>query len=690
MTVDQFVVPSVALGFGAYAVLGIFFSFGWRRRITGRAALLASLVTAGWFASLLSVGIRPVTHVLEIAAYAAWIALLVRILGLGAANWREPEYRVQAWLAGVALAIAAGSITILLLSPSDPVSEPTASRLPTLAKLGLCVLGLILVEQVVLNTRRNHQWNLKFIGIGLGTVFGYGFVLHSDALLFNAIRLSLLAPQGIACALAAPFLAIASLRNRTAPLNVNVSREFVFRSGMLIASGAYLLMMGAAGYYLRLFGGEWGDVLLVLLVTAALVFAAVLLFSTQVRSYVRSVVLRNLYERKYDYRDEWMRVTDELSREDRDTSLGQAAIHALAGAAQSSSGALWRLTDEQTLVPLAELNAGWREPFSRAATASIVRFFGARDWIVDLDQYREDASRYPGLTLTSDIERLGSARLLVPLFVEQRLFAIALLGQPPVDLEFGWEDFNILKVIGRQVAGFLALQHADRVLSESKQLRAMNQMSAFVIHDLKTVTAQLSLMVRNAEKHRHNPEFVDDMLRTTDHAVGRMNRLLAHLRETRRDSSIERLDLVSVTREALAGCDRSEPQPTFEAPSSEIVVIGERDRLVSAIGHIVKNAQEAAAGGGTVRVDLRCTDDWVMLDVSDTGDGMSEDFIQHQLFTPFTTTKGLSGMGIGTYQAREYFRSLGGDVTVTSRRGHGTVFTLRLPASAATVEVAAP
>jgi putative PEP-CTERM system histidine kinase len=348
------------------------------------------------------------------------------------------------------------------------------------------------------------------------------------------------------------------------------------------------------------------------------------------------------------------------------------------------------LTEELVFVPIQMSAGSSATALSAATTRSIVEFFRDQDWIVDLDEYRADAGQYPGLDLANDLAQLRNARLLVPLFVEEKLFALAALGQPAVNIDLGWEDFNILKVVGRQVGGYLALQHADRVLSESKQFRAMNQVSAFIVHDLKTVTAQLSLMLRNAEKHSSNPAFVADMLRTTDNAVARMNRLLAQLRETRQEPERSEVDLVAATREALASCERREPCPRFDAPREPVPVTADRERLVAAIGHIVKNAQEATPESGDVHVTIRQDGSWVAVEVTDTGCGMTPEFITKQLFTPFTTTKGLSGMGIGTYQAREYLRSLGGDVSVTSAPGRGTSFTLRLPSPAAVQLAGAP
>ena len=72
------------------------------------------------------------------------------------------------------------------------------------------------------------------------------------------MSLTLLVPQGYVYAIAAPFIAIASLRNRSHRMNVNLSRRFVFRTGTLLLAGGYLLIMGTAGYYVRFFGGEWG------------------------------------------------------------------------------------------------------------------------------------------------------------------------------------------------------------------------------------------------------------------------------------------------------------------------------------------------------------------------------------------------------------------------------------------------
>ena len=111
-----------------------------------------------------------------------------------------------------------------------------------------------------------------------------------------------------------------------------------------------------------------------------------------------------------------------------------------------------------------------------------------------------------------------------------------------------------------------------------------------------------------------------------------------------------------------------------------ISIIANRDRLFFSLEHIVHNAQDAAGKHGEVRIRLEPQgSERVAIDVEDSGPGMSPEFIRDRLFKPFDTTKGLTGMGIGAYECREYIRSLGGDVMVRSEPGKVTCFRIVIP-----------
>jgi len=674
-TLETVARTGLLIGLLAYAGLVLFFIYGWFKRITGRAALLASATTAAWFAAFLTSGAHPAVDLLEISAYAFWIILLTRILGVGIDRLFNPLYRSQTAIAVVTLsAYAFAVIATGLPELLDGTSWPL------LLKLFFCLVGIVSLEQVARNTRRDHEWNVKFLIIGLGIAFTYGFVMYADALLFSSTNPKLLAPQGYLYAIGAPLIAIASLRNRSQRMNVNLSRRFVFRTGTLLLAGGYLLIMGTAGYYVRFFGGEWGEVFQVFLVSAGLIALAVVSVSTQVRDSLRLAIERNLYEYKYDYRDEWLRVTRELSHSNPDEQLGLRAIHALIDLLRAKSGAYWRLSNEGVLLPMTQLGGGtWNGPLSPTGSSSLCRFFERFDWIIDLDEYQRMPDAYDGLDLGTDLQLLSGARFVVPLLIEDRLFGIVAIGQPATPIDLIWEDYDILKIIARQSSGFLALHHADRVLSASKQLRAMDQLSAFVIHDLKTVSAQLALLLRNAERHRTNPAFIDDMLKTTENAVSRMNKLVDQLRSRNQESVKHELDLVSVIDQVVKDRAAQAPVPQLETFIPLLSVRADAERLRSVIAHVIQNAQDATEADGTVRVRIDSTPVWAVVTVADTGHGMSAEFLDTELFAPFATTKGVAGIGVGAYQCREYLRSLGGDVSVRSQIGVGTEFTLRLP-----------
>jgi putative PEP-CTERM system histidine kinase len=544
---------------------------------------------------------------------------------------------------------------------------------------------MVFVEQVARNTRRDFMWGLKFMTLGLGTLFGYSFILHADTVLFSAVSAVLFIPQGFVFSLAVPMIAIASLRNPVNRLNFSVSREFAFRSGVLVLTGSYLIITGAAGFYVRLFGGEWGDVFFVLVLVVGILGLLILALSTRVQGALRIALKRNLYEYKYDYREEWLRVSAELTGPGREDSLEERAIHAVGELVQSTSGAVFRVTDQDVLVPTGQINAAWATPLSSSTTLELRRFFlRGEERIVDLDVYRDDPASFAGLDLAHDDAALASARFLVPLRVGDQLFGMLALGQPSVATTLDWEDRDTLKVIARQAAGFLALKNADAMLSASEQFRVRQELSAFVVHDLKTVSGQLTLMLRNAKRHRDNPAFLDDLLNTVENAVGRMDHLLAQLRDPgKTDVPLAETDVLGIIRSIIQERSSQLPIPTLLAETftdaQGCVALVDPAPLRSAINHLVQNAQDATADDGQIELSVTTRDRWIHIEITDNGEGMTEAFLRERLFSPFNTSKGVAGVGIGAYQAREVIRSFGGDLSVSSRRGRGSTFTIRLP-----------
>jgi putative PEP-CTERM system histidine kinase len=199
------------------------------------------------------------------------------------------------------------------------------------------------------------------------------------------------------------------------------------------------------------------------------------------------------------------------------------------------------------------------------------------------------------------------------------------------------------------------------------------------MHDLKNIAAQQSLLLQNAERHKGNPAFIDDMLATVANSVQRIGRLLEQLRGGAAPSAQGRVQLAAVIARAIGECRAQPPMPAFEPPADELWVRADADQLATVLGHVIRNAQDAAMAHGHVTLTLKRESGQAEIEIEDDGAGMDEDFIRNRLFKPFFTTKASRGMGIGAYQAREYVRSLGGSMHVDSSPGEGSVFTIRLP-----------
>jgi signal transduction histidine kinase len=101
-------------------------------------------------------------------------------------------------------------------------------------------------------------------------------------------------------------------------------------------------------------------------------------------------------------------------------------------------------------------------------------------------------------------------------------------------------------------------------------------------------------------------------------------------------------------------------------------------RLERVLGHLIQNAVEATPRHGSVAVRLLRAGESALIELSDTGQGMSEQFIRERLFKPFESTKA-AGMGIGVFESREYIREVGGELAVSSEAGRGTTFRVLLP-----------
>ena len=675
------------LGIAGYSVAGLSFFFltalliiSWRGRNVGARLIAASAITTLWafiLATEIRLGHMPllVIYLAEIARDAAWLLVLTELAGAAAPRVLIVGTHVL-WLGLLVIGVA------VPLLPHLGAQIGTPALLLSRSGLALALLGLVLLEQIYRNASQASRTTLRYFVLGLGGMLAYDLFLYSQAELIRAISADAWNARGIIVAMAVPLIALAVRRNPEWSLEIFVSRQVVFYTTTFAAVGVYLVVMALAGFVIRDMGGSWGRVGQILFFTGAAVVLVFLMASGALRRHAAVFISKHFYKNKYDYRIEWLRFIQTISSRTEE-DVRRTSVRAVAQIFDSPGGILF-LSDQQSreFVPV----MAWPVPLDSvsgiaaiSANSELVRFVRTREWIIDLQEYRRTPDVYQNIELPEWFQQNPTLRIISPLLELDRLFGFLILYDPPPPFVLMYEDRDLLKTVGRHVATQLAQHDADRRLAESRQFEAYNRLTAFMMHDLKNSVAQLQLLVRNAERHKHNPDFIDDAIGTIDNTVERMTRLIEQLRDTPGSARLQAVRLDELVQGAVRRCSLRTPVPALHSSvDAPAYVNADPERLSAVVEHVIRNAQDATPDGA-ISITLHTTQDDIVLTVSDNGKGMDAEFVRERLFRPFDSTKGSKGMGIGAYQAREYVQMLGGHVEVQSSPGHGTVFSISLP-----------
>lgn len=658
----------------------------WRGRIEGIYLLTASVTTACWALAAVALQVdesvltRTAYHIFEIARNIAWFVFLFRLLF----NLQQACGKNLRNLAYIPIAILIGSTVLIAVEPISqlfpvPIGTGGFASYPLVGYLGFAITGLTLIEQLYRSTRPEMRWSVKYLYLGMGVLFVYDFFLYAEALLFNRVDTTLWQARGLTSALAVPFVAIAATRNPSWSVRVFVSKQVVFHATTIIAAGAYLVTMAAVGYYIRFYGGSWGKATQVAFVFAGVIFLITALFSGNLRSKLKVFVNKHFFSYKYDWRDEWLRVVQTLSNGRGGKEIRIRVIQAISESIDAGGGYLW-MSD----------NAGgyqcvshWQVSANNIlfdSSDSLVTYFSNSDWIIDVDEYKQFPERYESLKLDDQLIAIDNAWLIIPVKHHEQLLGFVLLSQPKLSKSVNWEDRDLIKAAAKQAGSYLALLQTSEALNQANQFEAFNRLSAFVVHDLKNLIAQLELVVKNAERHKNNPEFMDDAVKTIGNAVSKMGRLLTQLRQGRFESTKSKEFYVEESvAQAVNQLYAYLPKPRLTINANFLKIIADKDRFTAIMVHMIKNAQEASQEDGKVDVTVDRDNNDAVITIEDNGVGMDALFIKERLFRPFQTTKGNAGMGIGVYETREYVNSLNGKMKVESVKGVGTKFEISIP-----------
>jgi putative PEP-CTERM system histidine kinase len=585
------------------------------------------------------------------------------------------------WLAAAATAATLISIQVFLYSTSLSFGSVAGVLLDiALVRVITTILSFVLIENILRNASRADFWAVKHWAIGLSAMLVFQLIVRVPEFLTHMPNPSLALADPLVVLIALPFFVISSLRLPQLQLRIHSSRTFIFHTATLIAVGVLLQGIAFAAWYVRFYGGTNATALALTVAFTGIVGVAAALVSGTVRSRIRLAINKNFFNLRYDYRVEWERAIRSLTASP-EKNVAERALRILCDLLDTPGGAIWLYRES------------WRQ-FRLSGKLSVSVYVPA----LQEDDERIELLRLDDRPFMELLEKgTGDARftafrafidggwIVLPLRYRSTLAGFIVLNHPRVSRELDWEDESLVRVLAMQVTAYLVQEETAQSLADARQLEDFNKRFAFVVHDIKNTIGQLSLLVRNIAQFGDQKEFRDDMVITLGNSVERLQVLLKSLTAVGTNSAgagrlVQAVDLNSLLRVFVAEKAQLGYQLELNLTTDPTVVNSDSVALLRVLEHVVSNAFEASEPDAPVEIDLSAGDGMVKIVVTDRGAGMTQQFINEELFRPLRSTK-RGGFGVGGYQIRELMRDIGGDVNVESVVGRGTRVILSLPRS---------
>ncbi|OCC24775.1 histidine kinase [Croceicoccus estronivorus] len=662
------------------AILAVWVGRGKRLSSERKGARTALGLTAAW--ALVAAASSPLSFwalIAESARNLGWMFLLYRLF---ASDGRDsaiqpirPVLFILAFLEGLQPALLLAQLRVAQIPGAQEVIFQVAVIMHLLVTVG----ALLLVHNLYAGASSANRPGMRWPAAALAALWVVDLNYYTVAYLSNGVAIELAALRGIVVAAAAVPLALGVSRAGR-DLRFMPSRAVTFQTLSLVVIGLYLLMMVIIARSLTLIGGNLAQLTQVAFLFTASVVALLWLPSQRLRRWLKVTAIKHLFQHRYDYRAEWLRLTHTIGRAGPDAPpLQERVVQALADITDSPSGLLLLPGENGGMV----LSARWKwlsiEVPAVAIDPEAARFFAGGTFICDIDDVRAGANQHGEAEAVPDwLLSDENAWAIVPLQHYERLTGLVVLSRPTVVRKLDWEDFDLLRVVGQQLASYIAEQAGQEALSEANRFDEFNRRIAFVMHDIKNLASQLSLLARNAEKHVEKPEFRADMLITLRNSADKLNGLLARLGRygAHGGDKLEPVALDECVEQVTARYGTGHPVVVVE--QEHCVVEAQREGLEQALVHLLQNAIDASDADAPVFIRVRPDGVHGLVEIVDTGTGMSPEFVRSRLFKPFVSSKP-GGFGIGAFEARELITAMRGRLDVESREGLGTRFFLRLP-----------
>lgn len=454
-------------------------------------------------------------------------------------------------------------------------------------------------------------------------------------------------------------------------------------SAALIYGGIYLITFGLLVKFVIWIGGDWQVFISFLAAIGAAILALMLISNHSLRLRWQAFVDRNLLERQYDFREELHQLCEALVESRSIETLCQRFCETLAKTFQAEKTILLLQSNgpeifdlhvaKSSRLSMTELRITCREQqwlLRTQGSFAVSRFLAGIG-----ESSRETLTEFAAFLRREQLE-WG-----VCLYAGRKLMAMTLLGGLPSARTFREEQRQLLDLMVTLISLELHRSRLQESLRASEQMESIYRITSFLMHDLRNIASTLSLLHQNAHRHLEKKTFRQDFIRT----LGQISREMAHLmdRLTHIDTASMKGEFeVCAPDELLRNLLREIQIPDRITLHEHIEPLSQamwnRRQIRVVLRNIILNAIEAMPEGGDLCIQAQAQDHRIIYTISDSGHGMSREFIRRSLFRPGATTKA-KGLGIGMYQSREIVHQHHGSITVKSTPGRGTVLRIELP-----------
>lgn len=465
-----------------------------------------------------------------------------------------------------------------------------------------------------------------------------------------------------------------------------VSRKIIYSFVFPTLLAGYFLLFGIVSYIMRAFGLEMFFVIKWLLLTLGVVGVVLLGMSGNLRRRGHFFISTHFFNNKYEYRDEWLALSENLQGTQSENEVVEALRTVLRESLYTVDIFIWLGDSEKgkdfDIVNPDRQPAGNDRNQKIAHDGTIIQYLKEQSYF-HIDEKEKTDGWLKTQAKTQELCESLQLKLLAPISIDDHIIGIIGLGAEYTGGKYGYDDFDLLSALGTQTASTLLAIRMSEELARTREQQAWDRLSAFVLHDIKNAATMLALLQENAPEHIHEPEFQQDMLELVDDTLRRMKRVENRLGSLKEDltPNLQPLAINKLIKKCCEHIMKKMPNVKINIDSPEdMTVSADPEHLHSILENVLINACQAQCNEGNVTIQTKQGTDpnYVCIKIIDNGPGIEEQLLPDGLFEPFKTTKD-GGSGIGLWQVRKLLTNMNGAIVAQNLPENGAQFTIRLP-----------